>query len=85
VWDPAAEPADVPEELDDIATEIQRIWRGHRVRRQGNRASAPPPSPAMGPLLIPATATAEAEAVLGLLKLSTPSRAWIMNRMMRVD
>lgn len=84
VWDPVAEPADVPEELDDIATQIQRIWRGHRVRRQGNRASAPPSSPAVGPIPTSAIATAEAEAALSLLKLSTSSRAWIMNRMMRV-
>ena len=85
VWDPAADPADTPEELNDIATQIQRIWRGHRVRRQSVRTSAPPSSPAVGPVPTPAIATAEAEVVLSLLKLSTPSRAWIMNRMMRVD
>lgn len=85
-WDPATDPAAIPEELNDVAAQIQRIWRGFRVRRPAaTRASAPPPSPAIGPLPLPATATAEAEAVLSLLKLSTPSRDWIMSRMMRVD
>lgn len=83
-WNPATDPADVPEELSDVATTIQRIWRGYRDRRPA-AATAPPPSPATGAQPAPANTTPEAEAVLGLLKLSTPSRAWIMSRMMRVD
>jgi hypothetical protein len=36
VWDPTANEAeaeDVPEEMEDGAIALQRIWRGHRVRR----------------------------------------------------
>jgi hypothetical protein len=73
VWDPR-DPEDVrepPEELTDVVTEIQRIWRGHRVRR--------------GPLAVPAPDMAD--AVQALLKLSESERAasWIMDRMLRVD
>ena len=79
VWDPTAptedEVAEPPEELTEIATNIQRIWRGYRIRR--NRQQ-PPNNPSVI-TLIP-----EAEAAEGLLKLTDASADWIMARMTRV-
>jgi hypothetical protein len=74
VWDPLSVEEDArepPEELTDIATEIQRIWRGYRVRR----GPLPEPEPEV------------AIAVQGLLQLSDAERAtsWIMGRMLTVS
>lgn len=81
VWDPTA-PAteeaggDPPEELTDVATEIQRIWRGYSVRRA---------------LRSPDTITVEElpsipspTLAITVLPLHLPSD-WLMDRMMRVD
>ncbi len=82
IWDPVEDP-EVPEELTDIATQIQRIWRGHRVRRGPlSLPAAPVPiQPALGP--------EEIAAITGLLMLSRQNEAaqnsWIMQRMLRVD
>jgi hypothetical protein len=71
VWVPQ-EDLEAPEELTEIATLLQRIWRGHRVRR--------------GTLPAPAPAPEEETAVAGLLKLrEPPADSWIMQRMLRVD
>ena len=76
VWDPTAptedEVAEPPEELTEIATNIQRIWRGHRVRSSRQQVASVI-------TLIP-----EAEAAEGLLKLTDASADWIMARMTRV-
>ena len=33
-WDPVSEPDTVPEEIEEGATALQRLWRGYRVRQQ---------------------------------------------------
>lgn len=78
VWDPTAptedEVAEPPEELTEIATNIQRIWRGHRVRRSRQQVAS----------VITLIPEAEASAAEGLLKLTDASTDWIMARMTRV-
>ncbi len=83
VWDPQEDP-EAPEELTEVATLMQRIWRGYRVRR-GSLPVAPAPAPA--PALPPPDLTPEEEAaVAALVKLrDPPADSWIMQRMLRVD
>lgn len=39
-WNPVTEPDAVPEEIEEGATALQRLWRGHRVRQQQRVAAA---------------------------------------------
>jgi hypothetical protein len=73
-WDPVGEEAEVPEEMEDGAVALQRIWRGHRVRRGVARREE--------------AEMLEAAGILITIKntpIEEPAEDWHYKRFLRVD